>query len=762
MGERQKHNDVLDIDNNDDDDNEMNFVNNTPKNVKKSIKKERKPMNLEKINNVKLIKQNELSGDLYKIPHVILNNYRIYVFPLKKCFFKDYEKLNEYGDFNVNDQNASLVFTLFQLMLHVASVAIHRVPVGPTLGDNTSFPFQMYVESLVDDDGVNVEWRVYICEEIDNNGRYNDISLVFLQAVNSGDFKLNCDGIYCKNADPEAYTKKSMLNMHNDSISDNLPKEYLYKKMKNQDIVGRWICAYLIMCGLSSEDADRYAFSPSLTTLPACFSLENAIAVTSVNVCKRQRTLRTYLENNSKFTNVYDISKYVINGFKNGLYSIGRSLIGTQFLHKPFFEIRVPKMISLAERALEGFIIKLAEKSVKSNGRNKCINNLISKEFNSMNIDDGSECNNSPVLSSSSSSSLRQQQQQFKIEPTVKEVNDIFDDYGINKLNATSQDNNSADNIFKDDKVYILQKYYEVCREVLDAAEAQGLFSSPEALEEFKREHADLLEHLDDDQKLTVCETVSKCHWLTIFKRAICDIYEKSSVSEQVDEARKDILSFSPRDVKIPITDTTLGPDSHFFIWFTNGLKELMGITFLNVLGMKLFTSFGNIGNRDPRGKYHINIPGDAAAGKSHLIRILMEVVGPYFFKNVSNVSPKRYGVMSEYFRDMVICKDEGNILNIATAEGDVAGFWRTLLSEGEAEREVANKDGDKRGVLKIKVVNACQMLELTNLSDSNAISKLGVHAPVATALASRKQNFSVMSYTSNLESVTGIQFQDQ
>ena len=244
-----------------------------------------------------------------------------------------------------------------------------------------------------------------------------------------------------------------------------------------------------------------------------------------------------------------------------------------------------------------------------------------------------------------------------------------------------------------------------------------------------------------------------------MFKEAICDIYEKASVSDQVDAARKDILSFSPKDVKIPVTDTTLGPDSHFFVWFTNGLKEFMGITFLNVLGMKLFTCFGNIGNRDPKGKYHINIPGDAAAGKSHLIRILMEVVGPYFFKNVSNVSAKRYGVVSEYLRDMVICKDEGNVLNIATSEGDVSGFWRTLLSEGEADREVSQVDGKERKWIGIKVVNACQMLELTNIADSSAIRKAGEYAPVVTALASRKQNFNVMSYASNLESVQGSNY---
>ena len=416
----------------------------------------------------------------------------MYVFPIKKCFYEDYEKTNLFGDFNIGNDKAVIVFTLFQLMLHVTSVASKRVPVSVCYGADEDFPFKMFVESLVDDDGINVEWRVFIFEKIESEALFSDLPLVFKQAVNSGDFKLTVDGIYCKNADADSYAKKSMMNLHGDSIAEVLPKELLFKKIKNQDILSRWLRAYLIMCGLSNIDSITLACESTLTTLPSCFSLKNAISVTSQNVCRRQRLLKSYIyvgdesrnnNNNNDFGDVNDLTNFMIDGRRNGLYLIGRSLVGEQFFRKEFFESRIPKIVSLAEKALNGFILALTTKRLKHDERNKKISKLISKEFNQLNIHSEENNNNqdinSPALPSPKNVNVNvdddddddddddgEEEEEddddraspnFTFDTSVKAVTDIFEDYGINKLNTKVD--NSPTNVFKDDKVYTIFKY---------------------------------------------------------------------------------------------------------------------------------------------------------------------------------------------------------------------------------------------------------------------------------------------------------------
>ena len=70
------------FDNDDDDvkvigDVNNNNNNNGDKKVKKIYKKEKKAINMEKINDIRLVKQSELRGDFRKIDNLVLEGYRM-------------------------------------------------------------------------------------------------------------------------------------------------------------------------------------------------------------------------------------------------------------------------------------------------------------------------------------------------------------------------------------------------------------------------------------------------------------------------------------------------------------------------------------------------------------------------------------------------------------------------------------------------------------------------------------------------------------
>lgn len=654
------------------------------------------------------------SLDFQQTTKIIIRGKFLVIPLIKTMFTKD---ATSFGELNFNDPLARWIITATQFWMHVIMVVYTRILASGI--PVSRCPFEMFLETLCDDAGKPVEYRLWISDNGDNQF---SLAKTYFQAAQSQKKEINADGEYIdvRTTQPQVATgnrrqggggaaapapapaapgprMNAAAELVNNTNGNRIGKLELWRRVRSLHIVDEMSrCVANI-----KEDSAR------LKNLYEIYSIDTAMFRASPEVKNSQCNINTYrkrIEGTEQFE--YHISHTL------GLYRISHLYCSNLINH--FFAKKFPHVqLNINDTIYHERIMTFArETDMIIRARDQATRqaqNIVNQGANP--YDDDEE---DPIAAAAAA-------EQQGAAAAAENPNDQY-------ANDRNRDGEAFTHMRGDPGDIInINVSEEQMQDALGLLDINPITDSEEDVHEDhisslrtqltsymaiidKRYRTELANFADDGitdladhriRKLTYRMNAEK----NAARRHVAELYKRyctASASEisrtmslMYENANKDRLfnMIETGEAEVLITDPTMSAMANYTKWTVEGYHEYEDVTYHQTNCTLMHFGLTNMFNRHRGLHYNPLLTGDGGGGKSFMVKAVLQQFDPRICESLNSESRQSKFGDDMYVYDGLTYNDDGNFIGLAHSKDNEDGEIRALMTDNEIKRRVVEID---------------------------------------------------------------------